>query len=89
MKTLRKVFSQTNYDTAVIQSLPLYDSLKNIIISHMTQSLNSGTVDTSYFIRTAMVTLQQSGKTITFTAFIMTTGKQPHLVTAQDQMTKS
>lgn len=34
LKTLRKVFIQTHYDTAIIQSLPLYDSLKNIIIAN-------------------------------------------------------
>ena len=35
VKTLRKVFSETHYDTSVIKSLPLYDSLKNIIITHI------------------------------------------------------
>ncbi|MCU7550126.1 hypothetical protein OCK74_13465 [Chitinophagaceae bacterium LB-8] len=35
VKTLRKLFNETNYDTAVIQSTPLYDSLKNIIISYI------------------------------------------------------
>lgn len=35
VKTLRKVFEQTYYDTAIIQSLPLYDSLKNIIVTNI------------------------------------------------------
>ncbi|MBK8711578.1 MAG: hypothetical protein IPL97_06890 [Niastella sp.] len=35
VKTLRKVFGQTHYDTAIIQSLPLYDSLKNIIVTNI------------------------------------------------------
>lgn len=35
VKTLRKVFSETHYDTSVIQSLQLYQSLKDIIITHI------------------------------------------------------
>src|SRR5437762_1734350 len=35
VKTLRRLFNQTTYDPTVIQSLPLYDSLKNIIISNI------------------------------------------------------
>ena len=35
IKKLRQVFSQTNYENNVINSLPLYDSLKNIIITNI------------------------------------------------------
>jgi hypothetical protein len=35
LKKLRKVFSQTTYDVDIVRSLPLYDSLKNIIISNI------------------------------------------------------
>ncbi|RYZ49364.1 MAG: hypothetical protein EOP49_16440 [Sphingobacteriales bacterium] len=32
---LRQVFAQTNYDDELLKGLPLYDSLKNIIMSNM------------------------------------------------------
>ena len=35
VKKLRQIFSQTTYDSAVIKNLPLYDSLKKIIISNI------------------------------------------------------
>jgi hypothetical protein len=35
VKKLKEVFNQTNYESDVINSLPLYDSLKNIIISNI------------------------------------------------------
>lgn len=35
LKKLRQVFSQTKYDDDIIKQLPLYDSLKNIIISNI------------------------------------------------------
>ena len=35
IKKLRQVFNQTAYDNDIISSLPLYDSLKNIIISNI------------------------------------------------------
>lgn len=35
VKKLRQVFNQTTYDNDVINSLPLYDSLKNIIVSNI------------------------------------------------------
>lgn len=35
VKKLRQVFSETKYDNDVIKNLPLYDSLKNIIISNI------------------------------------------------------
>jgi hypothetical protein len=35
VKKLQLVFSQTDYDKDIIKSLPLYDSLKNIIISNI------------------------------------------------------
>ena len=34
-KSLRKLFNQSTYDQQVIESLPLYDSLKNIIVSNI------------------------------------------------------
>jgi hypothetical protein len=35
VKKLRQVFSETKYDEDIIESLPLYDSLKSIIISNI------------------------------------------------------
>ena len=35
VKKIRQVFSETKYDEDIIKSLPLYDSLKNIIISNI------------------------------------------------------
>lgn len=35
LKKLRQVFSETKYDEDIIKKLPLYDSLKKIIISNM------------------------------------------------------
>ncbi len=35
LKKLRQVFSETKYDNEIINKLPLYDSLKNIIISNI------------------------------------------------------
>ena len=35
LKKLRQVFDETKYDEDVIKNLPLYDSLKNIIIVHI------------------------------------------------------
>ena len=35
IKKLRQVFNRANYENDIIKSLPLYDSLKNIIISNI------------------------------------------------------